>query len=153
MTLHLVKMAVGIEDVAQLAAVQRRRLEEASRARSGGVATVPHRTRHMPRRAAEVLDGGSLYWVIKGAVRARQRILRLERRMGRDGRRRCEIGLDPELVETVHRPCRPFQGWRYLEPADAAPDLSTSRRVFHGRTAHRDLHHHLVQALEEPHDG
>jgi hypothetical protein len=114
-------MAVGIEDAAHLAAVQKRRLAEASRAKPGQAAMVPHRTRHMPRRAAEILDGGSLYWVIKGAIRARQRILRVERQDDGDGRPYC--GLDPELVETRPRPVRPFQGWRYLESADAAPDL------------------------------
>jgi hypothetical protein len=80
------------------------------------------RTRNTPRRAAELLDGGSIYWVIKGAIRARQRILSIEKRTDARGRRYCEVGLDPKLVETVARPCRPFQGWRYLEPPAAPAD-------------------------------
>jgi hypothetical protein len=77
-----------------------------------------------PRREAEILDG-SLYWVIKGRVLARQRLLGLEPRLGTDGIERCALRLDPEVVRTLPQPRRPFQGWRYLRPEDAPPDLAT----------------------------
>ncbi len=78
----------------------------------------------MPRRAGELLEGGSIYWVIRRAVRVRQRILALDPVMGEDGRRRCALSLDPKLVPVEVRPWRPFQGWRYLEAIDAPPDVS-----------------------------
>lgn len=118
MPLNLLKMAVGIDDVAHLEAVQRRRLDEAERDRK--VRELRHVTRNTPRRSAEVLDGGSLYWIVKGLIRVRQRILRLDRIVREDGKPRCAIILDPKLVHIQPRRHRPMQGWRYLE-ADAAP--------------------------------
>ena len=118
MTVHLLKMAVGSESVSHLVRVQRARLERARG--EDGTGDLRHLTRNMPRRANLVLDGGSMYWVIKGYVRVRQRILGLERVAGREGRRRCPIILDPELQRTQLVPHRPIQGWRYLEP-DGAP--------------------------------
>lgn len=115
MPLHLVKLAVGIEDVAQLCRVR------AERAAQRGGSWVP--TRNQPRRAAEVLAGGSLYWVVRGQIRARQRVTGLRTGQREDGRRACLIEVAAELVATWPRPCRPFQGWRYLAPADAPPDL------------------------------
>jgi hypothetical protein len=115
MALHLVKLAVGIDDLAQLRRVRAERAAE----RGGNWI----HTRNRPRRADEVLDGGSIYWVIRGHIRVRQRVtgFRIMREEG--GRRYCVIAVDPQLVPTVPRPYRPFQGWRYLVPADAPPDL------------------------------
>jgi hypothetical protein len=76
-----------------------------------------------PKREAELVDGGSLYWVIRGRVLARQRLLGLEPRGGADGITRCAIRLDPEVVRTLPQPRRAFQGWRYLRPQDAPADL------------------------------
>ena len=76
-----------------------------------------------PRREAELLDGGSLYWVIRGRVLARQRLLGLEPRHGADGITRCALRLDPGVVRTLPQPRRAFQGWRYLRPQDAPADL------------------------------
>lgn len=81
-----------------------------------------HVTRHMPKRADEVLDGGSLYWVIHGQIAARQRILDL-RTLTRDGVPHCGIIYDPQLIRVVPRPHRPFQGWRYFDPASAPKDM------------------------------
>lgn len=81
-----------------------------------------HLTRSTPRRSAEVLDGGSIYWVIKGAVRARQRIIDIDTAINHKGLPRCALIFDPELVSVRARPMRAFQGWRYLEVADAPPD-------------------------------
>lgn len=116
MALHLLKLAVGIKGVEHLQAVQ-----EARRRRTGRLV---HVTRFTPRRAGEILDGGSLYWVIKHRIRVRQRILRFDRHEDpAAGKAKCAIVLAPELIATdpVHR--RPHQGWRYLEDADAPRDL------------------------------
>jgi hypothetical protein len=88
-----------------------------------------HVTRMWPKREAEVTGGGSLYWVIKGIVLARQRILRLEEDAGHDGIRRCALILDAEVIRTQAAPRRPFQGWRYLDPADSPRDLPKGRAL------------------------
>jgi hypothetical protein len=79
-------------------------------------------TRNHPRRADEVLAGGSLYWVIRGQIRVRQRVTGFTSRRDDKGRAYCLIEIDPDLVPTLWRPWRPFQGWRYLAAADAPPD-------------------------------
>ena len=119
--LHLIKLCVGIDSVEGLIA-WRARAKAKSRA-EGRVAASEHVTRMWPKRADEILDGGSLFWVIKGLVLVRQRITGFTERTGQDGIRRCAIGFDPELVRTVPQPRRPFQGWRYLRPEDAPRDL------------------------------
>ena len=86
-----------------------------------------HVTRMWPKREAEVIDGGSLYWVIKGVIQCRQRIVRLDRVEGADGILRCGIIMDPEVILTEAAARRPFQGWRYLDPQDAPPDLGRAR--------------------------
>lgn len=121
MTLHLVKLAVGIDDVDHLARVQQRRRTEAIRAGRGD--RLWHLTRNAPRRADELLDGGSIYWVIRGQIRCRQRLVGIEPAVDSDGRPCNRLLLDPELVRTLPRAHRPFQGWRYLAPEDAPPDL------------------------------
>jgi hypothetical protein len=117
--LHLLKMAVGIASLDELRRVRAARMKQ-----HGGSWVY---TRNQPRRAASVLAGGSIYWVIRGQIRVRQRItgLRSERddaNSGTRGRAYCLIEVDPELVATLWRPWRPFQGWRYLSPGDAPPD-------------------------------
>jgi hypothetical protein len=96
-----------------------------------------------PKRESEILAGGSIYWVIKGSIQARQRILRLDEVIGEDGVRRCAIVLDPELVKTQSTLKRPFQGWRYLKPEDAPMDLPR------GRTDEEPLPTELASALAE----
>ena len=86
-----------------------------------------HVTRMWPKRAAEVVNGGSLYWVVKGVILCRQRIVRLDEADGADGVRRCGIIMDPEVIRTEAAPRRPFQGWRYLEAKDAPRDLPKGR--------------------------
>lgn len=119
MTVHLIKLAVGAESVEELQGWQAER-----RRRSGHLW---HRTRMMPRRAAEVLGGGSIYWVIKGLVQARQPVLAIERVVDAEGRPDTKLTLDPALVRTWPQPCRAFQGWRYLDPAEAPRDLDDAR--------------------------
>ena len=119
-TTHLVKLCVGADSVEDLS-----RWQEANRDRwPGGLPR--HVTRMWPRRKAELLAGGSLYWVIKGIVQARQSILELRPVRGADGVDRCGIVLDPELHRTEYRPCRAFQGWRYYDPKDAPADIRQS---------------------------
>lgn len=119
---NLIKLCVGTERVEDLIQWQRK-------ARAKGPDGLPrHVTRMWPKRAEEVLNGGSLYWVIRGAVLARQRILRLDEVDQGDGIARCGIVLDPEVVRVEATPRRPFQGWRYLDPADAPSDLRRARR-------------------------
>ncbi len=121
MTVHLVKMAVGIEDVDHLREVQAHRFAEAKRV--DGAGRLRHLTRNAPRRNAEVLDGGSIYWIMKGYIRARQTIIGIEEATGRSGRKRCALILSPELARTVLTPHKPIQGWRYMEDAQAPDDL------------------------------
>ncbi|MCA8889843.1 MAG: DUF1489 domain-containing protein [Parvularculaceae bacterium] len=126
MALHLVKLAAGAENLDELKARVRRRAAAALAA--GGPECAEHLTRMFPRRREELLDGGSLYWVVKGAVLVRQRILDLARRPCDDGIERCAIVLAPELIETAAQPRRAFQGWRYLRAEDAPADLKASQR-------------------------
>jgi hypothetical protein len=86
-----------------------------------------HVTRMWPKREAEILAGGSLYWVIKGLVLCRQRILRLDE-VEKNGLPHCGLVLDPTVIRTEPAPRRPFQGWRYLEPKESPRDLAASRR-------------------------
>lgn len=118
---HLIKLSVGTEDVADLAAWQ----GDARYQTADGLPR--HVTRMWPRREAEVLAGGSIYWVIKGLVLCRQQVLRLDRVEGSDGIERCAIVCAPGLVRVAPVPRRPFQGWRYLDPGDAPPDLAPTR--------------------------
>lgn len=121
-TVHLLKLCVGAEKVEDLLAWQRN-------PRAKGPDGLPrHVTRMWPKREAEILGGGSIYWVFKGVVLARQRILRLDEVIGGDGIRRCGIVLDPTVHRTEAAPKRPFQGWRYLTPEDAPADLSSAQR-------------------------
>ncbi len=120
MAVHLLKVCVGIESVSQL--------REAQAARLTRLGSLRHFTRHAPRRRAEILAGGSLYWIIKRAIRVRQRIVALEEVRGKDGKR-CALVLDPKLVATEPRPRRPHQGWRYFSPDDAPRDLTAGEYV------------------------
>ena len=113
--LHLLKMAVGIGDIDELRRFRAARLKER------GTSWVY--TRNRPRRAEEVLAGGSIYWVIRGQIRVRQRVISFRSERDDNGRAYCLIDVDHELVATALRPWRPFQGWRYLTPADAPPDV------------------------------
>jgi hypothetical protein len=119
--MHLLKLCVGCDTVQDLAVWQAERLNSLKRARKA--AELCHRTLQTPRRREEVLDGGSLYWVIKGFVLVRQRVLDLRPDRKDDGTACCGIVLDPELVLTRPHPRRAFQGWRYLAPSDAPGDL------------------------------
>lgn len=121
MALHLIKLCVGADSVEDLAQWQAGRLAEARKARRP--AELWHRTRMFPKRRDEILDGGSLYWVIKGVVQVRQSIADLRAAQCEDGISRCDIVLTEPLVPVRPVPRRPFQGWRYLMAEDAPADL------------------------------
>ena len=122
--LHLIKLSVGPKDVAALAALQQDRLRTDPPLRAW--------TRMFPKRIDEVTDGGSIYWVVAGFVRVRQRLVGLEEGQTADGRAQVGLVLDPELVPVEMRPQKPFQGWRYLKPEEAPADVATGRPVARG---------------------
>lgn len=119
--LHLTKLAVGIRDIDHL------RLAQSERVRTDP--PLRHRTRNVPRRADDVIAGGSMYWVIGGFIRVRQRILDIIEDTWPDGSACAGLVLDPRLVPLNPRPAKPFQGWRYLTPADAPPDVGNTPRM------------------------
>lgn len=120
MTLHLIKLCVGADSVADLAGWQEKRLAQAKRKKKP--LELMHVTRMMPKQGDELLDGGSLYWVIKGQIAVRQRLLEL-RPVTREGVPHCGLIYDPKLVPVERRFHRPFQGWRYLSAKDAPADI------------------------------
>ena len=134
---HLLKLSAGTDSVESLLAWQdqyRRRFDDG----------LPrHVTRMWPKKADQILAGGSIYWVVKGLIQCRQRVLRLDPVTGADGVDRCALVLDPEMVRTATAPKRAFQGWRYLAPVDAPPDLAS------GRPAEDQLPPELAGALAE----
>ena len=121
MSLHLIKLCVGAESIGDLEQWIEQRIRE--RRKRGERQLALHVTRMVPKRGAELLDGGSLYWVIRGQVAARQELRDIETFTDSEGIGRCRLWMTPEVVPVLPRPYRPFQGWRYLAPADAPPDL------------------------------
>lgn len=111
---HLIKLAVGCDGIDALKDFQAQRLR--------AFGHVFHLTRMTPKRVDELTDGGSMYWVIKGQIAARQRVLAVESDQDDEGRPRCRLILDAEVAEVEPRPAKPFQGWRYLKPEDAPRD-------------------------------
>ncbi len=134
---NLIKLSVGSETIDDLAAWQ------ATKRAQTAEGLPRHVTRMWPKREAEILNGGSIFWVIKGVVQCRQKIIRLDEVIGADGIRRCAIVSEPEIIRTQTSLKRPFQGWRYLKAEDAPPDLPA------GRTAEEPLPVELNKALAE----
>ncbi|MEP5760510.1 MAG: DUF1489 domain-containing protein [Litoreibacter sp.] len=119
--INLIKLSVGTESVEGLQAWQ-------DSPRPKGDDGLPrHVTRMWPKREAELLNGGSIYWVIKGVIQARQKILRLDEYDAGDGVRRCALVFSPPLIRVENALRRPFQGWRYLKAEDAPSDLTQAR--------------------------
>jgi hypothetical protein len=127
MPLHLIKLCVGCDGIEDLDDWIAMKLDEKRRA--GEPVEQFHTTRMVPTKTAELLDGGSLYWVIKGNVQCRQRLLDVRPFTDDDGIGRCRLILDPVVVPTEWQPRRAFQGWRYLKPADAPADLRAGRKA------------------------
>jgi hypothetical protein len=142
MTLHILKLCVGCGSVEELASWQRRRL--ATLRNSDPQGELMHVTRQTPRREGFVPGAASLYWVIGGFIRARQKITALREVQGADGIARCGLVLDPEIVMTEPSPRRAFQGWRYLDAADVPADLPAG-----AAEAHEAMPPAMRQALTE----
>lgn len=122
MALHLIKLAVGVDDIAHM-----RKLQAARRKQRRQSPRSPHwvYTRNTPRRAEELLGGGSLYWVVRRVIRCRQELVGFEEDIDdEDGKKYCRIKVKRTLIQTAPRAYNAFQGWRYLEPERAPPDLS-----------------------------
>jgi hypothetical protein len=126
MTLHLIKLCVGAASIEELATWQRGRLAELKK--SGKKSQLFHTTFQTPKRQAELLAGGSLYWVIKGVIQVRQRIVGFGEGHKKDGSPCCLILLDPALVPVRPLSRRAFQGWRYFDAADAPADLKRGEK-------------------------
>ena len=132
--LHMMKLCVGAPHPESL---------ERWQADHFGDRAPEHVTRMWPKRAGELLAGGSIYWVFKGTMLARQRLLDLQERVGPDGIARCALILDREVIRVSAVPRRAFQGWRYLMPGDAPLDLPA------GRAAESPLPPKLARELAE----
>jgi Uncharacterized conserved protein len=122
MALHIIKLCVGADSIEDLQDWIDRRL--AAQKAAGQKPEQYHTTRMQPRRVDDILDGGSLYWVIKGFIQVRQRLIGIEPFVDGDGIARCRLMLEPALHPTEWQPRRAFQGWRYLKPEDAPADLA-----------------------------
>jgi hypothetical protein len=128
MTVHLIKLCVGCDSVRDLEGWIKQKLKRKGREKPEHI----HRTRMVPKRVAELTDGGSLYWVIRGEIMCRQRIRAIRPFVDKDGIGRCGVVLEPKVVPVEPRPHRAFQGWRYLVVKDAPRDLG---KVSKGATA------------------
>ncbi len=122
MPLHLIKLCVGCDSVADLEEWIAEKLKERRRRRQKPEHI--HTTRMLPKRAEELVDGGSLYWVIRGQISCRERILGIRSTTGKDGIKRCQVVLDGKVVLVEPRPRAAFQGWRYLENKEVPRDLA-----------------------------
>lgn len=126
MPLHLIKLSVGTDSIEDLAAWQSERLRQMKRA--GIKPELFHRTFQMPKRRDDLLDGGSIYWVIKGIVQCRQRLIDLREGTRENGTPCTLLILDKTLIQVRPTPRRAFQGWRYLSADDAPKDLTGNKR-------------------------
>lgn len=124
MPLHLVKLCVGAGSADDLRAWVEARVAE--RHGRGEEPVHVHTTRMTPKRVAELLEGGSLFWVIRGEITIRQPLRDIRPFTDPHGIGRCDLVLDPALVPVDPRPRRPFQGWRYLVADEAPPDMSAA---------------------------
>ncbi|MEN3930728.1 DUF1489 domain-containing protein [Microvirga sp. W0021] len=121
MSLHLIKLCVGVESIQDLRDYIG--ANESLYKSRGMIYEQTHTTRMFPKKVDELLDGGSMYWVIKGQLCCRQKLLNLKQFTDSEGINRCRIFLDHEVIAVEPRPYRPFQGWRYLDPKDAPRDI------------------------------
>ena len=130
MTLNLVKLCVGVDTVESLQASIDFSL--ADKRKRGDEVIQFHTTRMVPKRIDELVDGGSLYWVIKGNIQVRQYIEEIRPFTDTSGISRCRIVMEPRLIQTEWQPRRAFQGWRYLTGADAPRDMSGGNEALAG---------------------
>jgi hypothetical protein len=138
MAINILKLSVGAETVQDI--IDWHEWQTGERRRTGRDPRPVCDTRNAPKRRAEVLDGGSLYWVVKGIILVRQPILDIVSFQEADGPR-CEIVLARDYILTAPQPRRAFQGWRYLEVKDSPPDIAA------GAGQASDLPEHLRREL------
>ena len=124
MTVHLLRMAVRVESVGHLRTIQAERVQENAKGRKKK--RLFTYTRNVPKRGAELLDGGSIYWVVKRYIRVRQNILGIESATNAKGRRYCAVELDPELILIEPRRHKAFRGWRYFRSEAVPGDVERS---------------------------
>jgi hypothetical protein len=127
MPLHLIKLSVGTDSIEDLEDWIKLKLKE-QRKRGVRKPERMHITRMVPKRTEELLDGGSIYWVIRGEILCREKIIDIRPFVDKDGVGRCRLVLDPKCVPVRPRPYRAFQGWRYLLAKEAPPDLDRVAR-------------------------
>lgn len=132
----MVKLCVGAEDVGDLEAWQKRLMTRLD--------APVHHTRMVPKQLDQLLDGGSIYWVIKGVIQVRQAFTDIRVIDDSHGQRACELVFDPELIPVEPMRKRPFQGWRYLKPADAPADIKSGSKA---EDIPADLHAKLKDAM------
>ena len=124
---NIVKLAVGVKSVEELALIQRRFLNQSKTQTSKGFY---HSTKLMPKKHEAIVESGSLYWVIKGVICARQKIVEIIKKEDPDGVKRCRIYLENSIIKTTPIRKRPFQGWRYLKknrtPADIVDPVTAT---------------------------
>lgn len=125
--IHMVKLCVGVSSLEELESYRDERAHWWGA--DYGEDVHVHRTRMMPKRGAEMEGVASIYWVIAGAIVCRQPILRLAPHTDAEGKNYCDIVMAPDMVRTVPYPKRPFQGWRYLRPEDAPPDIGANENA------------------------
>ena len=142
MALHLIKLSVGTDSVQDLEDWIAKKLKERKKRGEKKPERI-HTTRMIPKRADELLDGGSIYWVIRGEILCRERILDVRPIVDKEGVSRCQLVLDPTCVLVKPRPYRAFQGWRYLPAKDAPPDLD------HAAPGARNMPEHMRRELRE----
>jgi hypothetical protein len=124
MPLHLIKLCVGCDSVKDLKEWVAERMKTAKK--KGQPAHHIHVTRMTPKRVEEILAGGSLYWVIRGEIAAREKLIGIEPFRDKDGIGRCRLVMQPKIIPVSPRPMRPFQGWRYFDAGSAPPDFTKS---------------------------
>jgi hypothetical protein len=122
MALHLIKLCVGVDTIRELDEWIAERMAQKKKKKEA--LEHIHTTRMMPTQKEALLDGGSLYWVIKGVISCRQKLIDLRAITDKEGIKRCRIVMDPKLVPVLPRPRGAFQGWRYLKASEAPADLT-----------------------------
>jgi hypothetical protein len=131
LTLHLIKLCVGVDSIEDLRAWQSERV--ASMKKRGQKAELKHATRMLPKRRDELIDGGSLYWVIKGYTSVRQPLIDVRPFVDKEGVSRCHLVYAKDMILVAPRPRRAFQGWRYLEAKEAPPDIGKAGKALPGK--------------------
>lgn len=122
MPLHLIKLCVGVDSIRDLDEWIKDRMAQKKKKKEA--LEYVHTTRMMPTQRDELLDGGSLYWVIKGAISCRQKLIDLRQFNDKEGVKRCRIVMEPKLIPVLPKPRSAFQGWRYLKANEAPADLA-----------------------------